>query len=86
AETHEVVDRAAAKLLAKGIDVIVANDVNAPGVGFDHDTNAVTILEAGGAGHEVALTTKESVAHAILDTVARRLGDAGVGAGAQDPG
>jgi phosphopantothenoylcysteine decarboxylase/phosphopantothenate--cysteine ligase len=74
AETHDVVERAGAKLLAKGIDVIVANDVSAPGVGFDHDTNAVTILEAGGGSQIVALTTKESVAGAVLDTVARRLG------------
>jgi phosphopantothenoylcysteine decarboxylase/phosphopantothenate--cysteine ligase len=74
AETHDVVERAGAKLLAKGIDVIVANDVSAPGVGFDHDTNAVTILEAGGGNQIVALTTKESVAGAVLDTVARRLG------------
>ena len=36
--------RAGAKLEAKGVDLMVANDVSAPGVGFDHDTNAVTIL------------------------------------------
>jgi phosphopantothenoylcysteine decarboxylase/phosphopantothenate--cysteine ligase len=74
AETHDVAERAEAKLAAKGIDVIVANDVSAPGVGFDHDTNAVTILEAEGQRQIVALTTKDSVAHAVLDTVARRLG------------
>jgi phosphopantothenoylcysteine decarboxylase/phosphopantothenate--cysteine ligase len=73
AETHDVVERATAKLLAKGIDVIVANDVSAPGVGFDHDTNAVTILQAGGERRDVALTDKVAVAHAILDIVAGRL-------------
>ncbi len=34
---------------AKGVDLMVANDVSAPGVGFDHDTNAVTILGADGS-------------------------------------
>ena len=43
AETDEVAERAAAKLVAKGVDLMVANDVSAPGVGFDHDTNEVTV-------------------------------------------
>ncbi|HXX91710.1 MAG TPA: bifunctional phosphopantothenoylcysteine decarboxylase/phosphopantothenate--cysteine ligase CoaBC [Acidimicrobiales bacterium] len=73
AETHDVVEHAAAKLAAKGVDVIVANDVAAPGVGFDHDTNAVTILEAGGARRDVPLAPKGVVADAVLDTVAARL-------------
>ena len=34
----------AEKLAAKNIDLVVANDVAAPGVGFAHDTNAVLIL------------------------------------------
>ena len=37
-----------AKLQAKGVDLMVANDVGAPARGFDHDTNAVTILGADG--------------------------------------
>ena len=32
------------KLERKGVDLLVVNDVTAPGAGFDHDTNAVTIL------------------------------------------
>jgi len=73
AETHDVAERAAAKLRAKGADIIVANDVSAPGVGFDHDTNAVTIFQAGAQRRDVALTDKSAVAHAILDIVADRL-------------
>ena len=42
-------ERAAAKLAAKGVDLMVANDVSAPGVGFDHDTNEVTIFGADGS-------------------------------------
>ncbi len=32
--------------MAKQLDLIVGNDISAPGVGFEHDTNAVTILDA----------------------------------------
>lgn len=73
AETHELRSRARAKLEAKGVDVLIANDVAAPGVGFDHDTNAVTILGADGSCRDVGLTSKEAVAEAVLDAVAARL-------------
>jgi phosphopantothenoylcysteine decarboxylase/phosphopantothenate--cysteine ligase len=63
------VDKAAAKLAAKGVDLMVANDVSAPGVGFDHDTNEVTIFGADGSAATVALRTKDAVADAILDRV-----------------
>jgi phosphopantothenoylcysteine decarboxylase/phosphopantothenate--cysteine ligase len=73
AETDEVAERAAAKLSRKGVDLMVANDVSAPGVGFDHDTNAVTVLGADGLVTEVALTGKDAVADAVLDRVVRLL-------------
>jgi phosphopantothenoylcysteine decarboxylase / phosphopantothenate---cysteine ligase len=69
AETHHVTERATAKLAGKGVDLMVANDVAAPGVGFDHDTNAVTIIGADGTTTEVALTGKGAVADAVLDRV-----------------
>jgi len=69
AETEALAERAVAKLVAKGVDVMVANDVSAPGVGFDHDTNAVTIFTADGSSETVALRSKDDVADAILDRV-----------------
>ena len=69
AETDAVAERAVAKLRAKGVDLMVANDVSAPGVGFDHETNAVTIFAADGSTEAVALRSKEAVADAILDRV-----------------
>ncbi len=69
AETQDVIERAQAKLQSKGIDLIVANDVGAPGTGFDHDTNTVTMLGADGNRLEVGLTSKSAVAHAVLDAV-----------------
>jgi len=66
AETDDVIERAAEKLEQKGADMIVANDVGADGVGFGHETNAVTILRRGTAPCEVPLTSKRAVAHTIL--------------------
>jgi phosphopantothenoylcysteine decarboxylase/phosphopantothenate--cysteine ligase len=51
------------------VDLIVVNDVSAPGTGFDHDTNAVSILGADGSTTEIALTSKDQVANAVLDSV-----------------
>jgi phosphopantothenoylcysteine decarboxylase/phosphopantothenate--cysteine ligase len=69
AETHDVVERGRRKLARKGVDLLVVNDVSAPGVGFDHDTNAVTILGSDGGATEVPLTSKNVVAKAVLDSV-----------------
>ena len=68
AETGSL-DRAADKLRRKHLDLIVANDVSAPGVGFAHDTNAVVIVGPDGPLRTVALTDKRTVAAAVLDVV-----------------
>ncbi len=60
---------ARAKLAAKGADLVVANDVSAPGVGFDHDTNAVVIVSAAGMELNVGPVDKRDVARAVLDAV-----------------
>lgn len=75
AETHDLRTNAADKLARKGIDLIVANDVSAPGVGFEHDTNAVVILGVDGGVHEVPLTDKRAIARAILDAVSTTRSD-----------
>lgn len=69
AETRDVRRNAEQKLRAKGADMLVVNDVAAPGVGFEFDTNEVLILCADGADRNVALTDKRSVAGAIWDAV-----------------
>ena len=70
AETSDLLANAQAKLRRKNLDLVVANDVSAPDVGFQHDTNAVTLLRPGGVVTTVALTDKRSVARAILECVA----------------
>ncbi|MEC9424608.1 MAG: bifunctional phosphopantothenoylcysteine decarboxylase/phosphopantothenate--cysteine ligase CoaBC [Actinomycetota bacterium] len=67
AETDDLRQNAAAKLQAKGVDLIVANDVSAPEVGFEHDTNAVVLLDASGGATEVPLCNKREVACAVID-------------------
>ena len=67
AETCDLRQNAAAKLTAKGIDLIVANDVSTPEAGFDHDTNAVVILDAEGGALDVPLADKREVARLVLD-------------------
>ena len=69
AETDDVVANAAGKLQRKNLDLIVANDVSAPGVGFDHDTNAVTLISSEGPILDVPLSSKHDVARALLDAV-----------------
>lgn len=69
AETDDLIVHAQDKLVRKNLDLIVANDVSAPGVGFSHDTNAVTILGASGVLQTVALTDKHHIASAVLDSV-----------------
>jgi len=68
AETADVLARARGKLERKRLDLIVANDVGAPGAGFDVDTNVVTLVDARGA-EALPLLSKEDVADAILDRV-----------------
>ncbi len=72
-ETHDVVTNAEAKLAAKSLDMIVANDATEPGAGFGVDTNRVTIISRGSAPEPLPLMTKDEVADEILDRVERML-------------
>ena len=74
AETSDVAEHAAEKLRRKHLDLIVANDVSAPGVGFEHDTNAVTIIDRDGMVQNVPLAGKRHVAAAVLDAVVTAAG------------
>jgi phosphopantothenoylcysteine decarboxylase/phosphopantothenate--cysteine ligase len=69
AETDDLRKNAASKLAAKGADIIVANDVSAPGVGFEHDTNQVTLLFPDGSSREVPLADKRAVARHVFNAV-----------------
>jgi phosphopantothenoylcysteine decarboxylase/phosphopantothenate--cysteine ligase len=73
AETDDVEANARRKLRSKHLDLIVANDVSAPGAGFEHDTNQVIILGADGIEEKLPLMSKADVARAVIDAAVRRL-------------
>jgi phosphopantothenoylcysteine decarboxylase/phosphopantothenate--cysteine ligase len=67
AETHDLIAHAKHKLTAKGLDLIVANDVTAEGAGFGSDQNAATLIDRQGNMRELPLMPKRALADAILD-------------------
>jgi phosphopantothenoylcysteine decarboxylase / phosphopantothenate---cysteine ligase len=69
AETNDLLVNAAAKVARKNLDFIVANDVSAPGTGFLHDTNAVTIVGPNGLLRTISLADKRVIADSVLDAV-----------------
>ena len=69
AETDDLVANAHAKLTKKHLDLIVANDVGLPEVGFAHDTNAVTLLRPDAEPVEIDLAAKRDVARAVINTI-----------------
>ncbi|MEW1957517.1 bifunctional phosphopantothenoylcysteine decarboxylase/phosphopantothenate--cysteine ligase CoaBC [Kineococcus sp. NPDC059986] len=67
-ETGSVLDHGRAKLVRKGCDLLVLNEVGET-KGFATPTNAVTILGRDGSEREVAETSKDVVADAVWDAV-----------------
>ncbi|HEX8090639.1 MAG TPA: bifunctional phosphopantothenoylcysteine decarboxylase/phosphopantothenate--cysteine ligase CoaBC [Blastocatellia bacterium] len=70
AETENVIANARTKLLEKGADLIVANDVSASDSGFDVETNRVTLVSASDTV-EMPLLTKREAADRILEAATR---------------
>ena len=62
AETHDLEAEARRKMREKHLDLIVANDVNRPGSGFQVDTNEVTLIPRLGEPVLLPLLSKEEVA------------------------
>jgi phosphopantothenoylcysteine decarboxylase/phosphopantothenate--cysteine ligase len=76
-ETNDAIANGRGKLAAKDLDLIVVNDATEPGAGFGVDTNRVTLLSRDGSADELPLMPKAEVADAILDRVARLIGERG---------
>ncbi len=66
-ESEDLIKNAKAKMLAKNMDLIVANDVKQKDAGFQSDTNIVKILDRDGGIEELPLMDKMDVADRILD-------------------
>jgi phosphopantothenoylcysteine decarboxylase/phosphopantothenate--cysteine ligase len=74
AETERVREHAATKMAAKGVDLMVANDVSAPDAGFEVDTNRAILLYSSGSSEETPLLDKHELAGIILDRIVQTLG------------
>ncbi len=73
AETQDPIQAAKQKLVAKRLDLVVANDVSLPDAGFDVDTNRIHLVDKRGT-EELPLLTKDQAADRILDRLVDLLG------------
>lgn len=72
AETDDVVANARVKLAAKSLDLVVANDVSDPGLGFASDDNRVWLVGPEGAT-ELPVMAKRALARLLCDRIAVRV-------------
>jgi phosphopantothenoylcysteine decarboxylase/phosphopantothenate--cysteine ligase len=71
AETENVRVNARAKLRDKNLDLIVANDVSAEGLGFDSEMNKAVLIDAAGVEDETEVLSKAELAARIWDAIER---------------
>ena len=69
AETEDIIKNSKKKLKEKNLDMIVANDINQEGAGFESDTNIVKIIKKDGKVIELPKLLKTEVSQFILDEV-----------------
>lgn len=73
AETDDLLENATRKMQRKGLNMVVANDVGNPEIGFNVDDNAVTILRPDQSAKVIAKQSKVKIAEAILKIVSEEL-------------
>ena len=69
AETQNLVESALEKLKKKNLDLIVANDISSPGIGFQSDSNKVTIIDREQNIENLPLKPKHEIADLLLDRI-----------------
>jgi phosphopantothenoylcysteine decarboxylase/phosphopantothenate--cysteine ligase len=69
----DVLEAGRGKLVAKGLDLLVVNEVGRPGTGFGAETNRAAILSADGSEEPLREWTKAELARAICDRLAALL-------------
>ena len=74
AESQNLLENAAAKIKVKKLNMIVANDISEAGVGFEADTNRVTLLFPDGRQEALPLMSKDDVAERVMGEVVNLLG------------
>ncbi|MEE2986770.1 MAG: bifunctional phosphopantothenoylcysteine decarboxylase/phosphopantothenate--cysteine ligase CoaBC [Nitrospinota bacterium] len=73
AETENLVQSASDKLKNKNLDLIVANDISAPGIGFQSDANQVTLIDRDGIVEPWPQMSKLDIANRLLDKIQKKL-------------
>lgn len=69
AETEKLEEHAQDKLVRKGCDLIIANDVSQPGIGFDSAENAVTLCLPGGQTQTLPQQSKTALASELIQFI-----------------
>ena len=72
AETDRLLEYASDKLQRKNLDLIIANDVSQPGIGFNSDENAVTLIDRALQHHHLPCASKQKLARQIIAHIASR--------------
>lgn len=78
AESQNLMESALEKLKKKNLDLIVANDISAPGIGFQSDSNQVTIIDREGNVENLPLKSKRDIADLLLDRILTRIKNPGL--------
>jgi phosphopantothenoylcysteine decarboxylase/phosphopantothenate--cysteine ligase len=73
AETENLLDYAARKLKDKNLDLIVANDVANPSIGFNSEENACSVIDRELHATLFAQTSKGKIARQLISFIAERL-------------
>jgi phosphopantothenoylcysteine decarboxylase/phosphopantothenate--cysteine ligase len=73
AESHDVIGQARRKLTSKDVDLVVANDITEPGLGFGSADNRVSLVSGGGV-EELPVMSKRELARIICDRMVALLG------------
>lgn len=72
AETENLVVHARTKLLQKNLDLVVANNILDPNIGFNSDDNAVTLVDRGGE-ENVSQRSKKQLARELISHLAKKI-------------
>ena len=72
-ETEDEIRNSKRKLVEKNLDLIVVNNPNVPGAGFEVDTNQVILIDRRGKTERLPLLSKKEVAEKVLDKVSAML-------------
>ena len=72
AESENLIAHAQQKLERKGLDLIIANDITAEGIGFNSDNNAVTVIDQTQATG-ISPRSKQQLARELIRLIAEKL-------------